>query len=523
MKNPLRMNRFILLSVVLTGFFLRIYNLGARNLWYDELFSLRIITDLNIARLTQSALKPPLYFIILHFWSFYFGQSEFVLRFPSVLFGVFSIFLIYKAGTVFFDKKTGLTAAFLIALSPLHIWYAQEVRDYTVATFFVLLSVYLIYLIFKKNRSTLWTGFIVFSILSLYINYFAFFTLFVGSLIIVRKNFRFLLKRWVFSCSLICVAYVPWLFIFAKHVNTLNGGFWIPRPTLKSIIFTLENFNIGYNGTKFLYIASLIAFSSMFLNGIIKWREKKDELAVLLSFLIVPILVTFLISQVKPIYLDRQLMLFSPFYYLVVAAGMTRIKERLAKITIYISLVLLMLPVLRNYFSYNMPLPYSLHRYGVHAKKPLNEAADYINHHFRDQDAVFFSTVSILNMIYYIPNRDSVFFLIISRAEDYFYRIESQSKPLLHMPREDSRVELVTLKKEKENIPDVRKEFEKYQIKRAWLISSSWEREGDLSLASKVAVAWFNYNYSVLLSREFNGILIKLYAPKEETGGVPEF
>lgn len=61
------------------------------------------------------------------------------------LFGVATVFLVYQVGKDFFDKKTGLIAAALYAVSPLVITYSHSSWNPNVVPFFSLLTIYLLY------------------------------------------------------------------------------------------------------------------------------------------------------------------------------------------------------------------------------------------------------------------------------------------------------------------------------------------------------------------------------------------
>jgi len=71
-----------------------------------------------------------LYYVLLHFW-LKLGDSEIVLRLPSVLAGIMAIPVLYALGARLFDWKTGILAAFLLAVNPIHVEYSQAARAYT--------------------------------------------------------------------------------------------------------------------------------------------------------------------------------------------------------------------------------------------------------------------------------------------------------------------------------------------------------------------------------------------------------
>jgi 4-amino-4-deoxy-L-arabinose transferase-like glycosyltransferase len=84
--------------------------------------------------------KQPLYFVLLQFWSQIFGEGETSVRFPSALMGLLAVAATYGLGSVAGNRWTGLGAAFLVAISPVMLWYSQETRMYTLTSFLLVLS-----------------------------------------------------------------------------------------------------------------------------------------------------------------------------------------------------------------------------------------------------------------------------------------------------------------------------------------------------------------------------------------------
>ena len=124
----------ILIAILLIGLFLRVYDLANESMWGDEAFSI-YIANLNLSQIFfYPENNPPLYFMILHWWINLFGDSEISIRFPSVIFGFLSIFMIYKVGNQIYDKDVGILSSLLLGLSVFHIHYSQEARTYSLYT-----------------------------------------------------------------------------------------------------------------------------------------------------------------------------------------------------------------------------------------------------------------------------------------------------------------------------------------------------------------------------------------------------
>ena len=120
-----------LLLIMLGGFLLRLPNLN-QSLWSDELWATHVMLgQLRVLIYTLLYdLHPPAYSLFMSLWIRLFGDSEISVRLPALLFGTSSIFLVYRLASLTTDKKTALMASFLMALSPVHIWYSQEARSY---------------------------------------------------------------------------------------------------------------------------------------------------------------------------------------------------------------------------------------------------------------------------------------------------------------------------------------------------------------------------------------------------------
>jgi uncharacterized membrane protein len=84
-------------------------------------------------------------------------------------------------GKLFFDKRVGLTSAFILAVAPIHIWYSQEARGYALATFLTMAMVTFLFSAVKKNTLCLWAGFVVSSVAAVYTNYFCFYVFIAAS------------------------------------------------------------------------------------------------------------------------------------------------------------------------------------------------------------------------------------------------------------------------------------------------------------------------------------------------------
>ena len=142
-------HRPLLLAAVLVAFAVRLYHLGGESLWYDETVSVylsRLPLPAMFAH-TAGDIHPPGYYALLHAWQALTVPSlahglEFLYAFPSLVFGLLALPLLYALGRRLFGPRTGLAALWLGAFAPFLVWYSQEVRMYTLGAFLGLLCLW---------------------------------------------------------------------------------------------------------------------------------------------------------------------------------------------------------------------------------------------------------------------------------------------------------------------------------------------------------------------------------------------
>jgi hypothetical protein len=112
-----------LVALLLIAFGVRVYQLDAQSLWSDEGLSLyRARPPLSEALSNVIVVppgvptrdtNPPLYFVEMGALRVAAGESEYALRFVSVLAGVLLVALLYATGKRLYSAQVGLVAALL--------------------------------------------------------------------------------------------------------------------------------------------------------------------------------------------------------------------------------------------------------------------------------------------------------------------------------------------------------------------------------------------------------------------------
>ena len=389
----------ILLVIFLAGFFLRLYDLGGESLWLDETISLWISDSDVIERSSQEA-QTPLYYLILHNWINFFGDSEFSVRFPSVIFGSLAVILMYILGKRLFNKEVGVLSSLILSISAYNIYFSQEARPYSLFVFLFLLSFYSFLLILEKKDVRNSSFYIISNILMIYTHIFGLFlvlaqTIYILYLFLSKKREKSLLKQWIIIQAVLFILFVPWLGFFIEQIAKIQGGVdfvnWISLPSLNAVYYSFQEFSgllyFSSNEIFLILIPMFIIFLVLSLNAVLFFRKdgpkagfiKTEENVLLLLFIFVPVILAFIISYaVFPIYVTRYLIPCSAAFYILVAAGLVKIKHKNLKTALIILLVLLSLVSVLFYHT-------------AIKKEQWREAAEYIDENAHADDLVIFN------------------------------------------------------------------------------------------------------------------------------------
>ncbi|HXF61516.1 MAG TPA: glycosyltransferase family 39 protein [Caldilineaceae bacterium] len=125
-------------AIVLLGLAVRLWRLDYHSIWFDEAVSLRWAgSDLGFIWQKTFPLveekHPPVYYSVLHLWQqglalIGLDQSDVALRVLGSLLGALTVWGILRLAASTGTRAAGRLAGLLVALSPLLVWYSQELR-----------------------------------------------------------------------------------------------------------------------------------------------------------------------------------------------------------------------------------------------------------------------------------------------------------------------------------------------------------------------------------------------------------
>ncbi|MBI4720706.1 MAG: glycosyltransferase family 39 protein, partial [Chitinivibrionia bacterium] len=128
----------IFIAVLALGAFLRFYRLGHQSLWVDEILTLGVSNPkpgLTIWDYLKYNIHGPLHSFAVYLIHF-IGMSEAWLRLPSALAGVGAVVFFYAWISRWMGRRVALVASTLFAINPMHVYYSQELRNYSFVLMF---------------------------------------------------------------------------------------------------------------------------------------------------------------------------------------------------------------------------------------------------------------------------------------------------------------------------------------------------------------------------------------------------
>lgn len=225
----------LLVCIVLLGALLRFYRYSALSLWLDEGFTIyfsrlpwRTVLGLDGAY----DVHPPLYYALVKSVSSIVPEVA-AGRLLSVVAGTITIPVYYALVTRLAGAWVAVFSSLVLAISPLHIWYSQEARQYALVVLVVCIS-YLALIAFSQSLHPGWA--VLYSaslIVALYIDYSSIYAL-VPEVLIVAVIIRQQGRRaslLVVAVGVAALAFLPWLpQLLSVAGNVSNSEQFVVRP-----------------------------------------------------------------------------------------------------------------------------------------------------------------------------------------------------------------------------------------------------------------------------------------------------
>ncbi|MFL5764813.1 MAG: glycosyltransferase family 39 protein [Bacteroidia bacterium] len=230
---------WMLLGIIVVAAVLRLWKFGEMQFMHDEISAILRSTAGSLSEVIYKQATTDVHPIgipvFLHYWVMLVGSGELMVRLPFIVCGLLSIYFSFKIAEKWFNPTVGLMTALFLATLQCPTMYGQLARPYATGMLFSAMMCWCWTLFFfgeekKQNRAMI--GFIISAALCCYDHYFCL----LFAIIVCATGFFFInkenWKKYLVSCVVILLLFVPHLRILMIHLSVGNGGedSWLGKP-----------------------------------------------------------------------------------------------------------------------------------------------------------------------------------------------------------------------------------------------------------------------------------------------------
>lgn len=388
-----------LVGVLLLGaLLLRLFNLAAQPLWFDETYNLDLVERLSffdaLTYYQPWLVHPPLFLAIMNRWMRYFGMDEFALRSFALLAGVATFPVVYFIARRWINRPVALISLLLLTFSALQLYVSQTIRPYSLLTFLAALSMALAYFAVEKpDRPWRWLAYAVSAIVMIYTHYLGFHLILVQALffaLVLYKDWRALLRAGL-SLALVGAAFLPWLnnFLAQSRYYGQDLGYLANDGIYKLLSALTYLAAWGLSGSVLLLVG--LVFLPLYALGLFWLWQRRRTLALLLagwSFL--PFVTCWLSSLISPNFaLLRTGPYCVPPFLILVATGLWSLVERSREprrpVLAYLALGSVLV----------LSLAACLHYFQDYKNQDWRDIANYIAANYQPNDLIFLDNPTV--------------------------------------------------------------------------------------------------------------------------------
>jgi len=365
-------NKILIAIPFIVALILRVIFIEQKNLWFDEIYSWHAsqYSIKSIITIAAGDIHPPLFYIVLKFWTFVLSDSIFSMRMLSVTISLFSMVFIYLLCKKIFKSNLEIFFVLLLfAVLPLNIYYSQEVRMFNLNLLLCTGSVYFFLTFLNKPKILTGVFYIIATTFAVYTHYFAFLIFFTQAVILlfglVKKEIDFsFLKKFLPYFLGVLILYIPWFGKFFYQVA--KGQSWrVPQETYQVLINTFAFFKEIFFGYYFYYEGKYTLFAVKYLILLVvlffiifglrlfikelkksstppsDCDKKKRTAFYSMLFLVIPLTVGIIISFKSSILLSRYLSITVPYFLIALVYFSFSLKKKYFTYTLVVFFLLI--------------------------------------------------------------------------------------------------------------------------------------------------------------------------------------
>lgn len=330
-----------LIAVIVLALIVRFHAITVPSVWYDEAFSLLLAreTPWQIWSITARDVHPPLYYVLLHYWMLLVGDGVLSARSLSVLADVGTLLLSIKLMSLVATRRATWIAALLLALLPISVRYSQEVRMYTLVSFWLMgATVALVCWVKAPDQKRFPTLYVLLMTAAFYTHYFAALCVLVHWLFWWRAR-GVPVRTWLVANSAIVMLYLPWIPHLSDQLLRRSGLEWIPPLTWQTALTVVWPFTVmgdfvpASSWWRTVPTVLILVCAALVL---LKDRSEHRYSVLLVGYFFVPVLAVFLLSLVVPVFSARYLTFAAVGLPLIVAIALDAWERRRSVLTLLV-------------------------------------------------------------------------------------------------------------------------------------------------------------------------------------------
>ena len=359
MRPGSRLIWLLVVLAVLAGFSLRTYRLAGQELWGDEAMSTHM-AHLPLSQVLAARIDthPPLFYLLLNLWVRGAGTGLFALRFLPLGASLALVSLAYGLGRRLTGRWAGVAAAWLVAVSPLQVYYAQELRMYSLVGALGAASMLLFARLLDATRPSpaAWLGYGLTTLAAAYAHYQAFPLVAAQGLIALwawRRDRR-RLAVWLATVLGVGLAYLPWALAQARFLGAHSSGqpYALRLARLGAIVREgIEAYLAGLTVPARHAGPAVLLGLALAGAGLASLRRRPRAAGLLVAWLAASLGLWWLADPLMPFFHPRFVLAGAPALALLVGAGLSWVGKRTRAAGLALGPVLVAAPALSAWYT----------------------------------------------------------------------------------------------------------------------------------------------------------------------------
>lgn len=422
-----RNERLFLVALVVVALLIRLYRIGAQSLWVDEMLTLSVSSPkdgLNIWSYLKFNIHGPLHSFVVYLFQLV-SLNDGWIRVPSALAGVGAVVYFYLWIGRWVGRTPARIGAVLMAVHPLHLYYSQELRNYSFLLFFGMMACYYFERSCERGGKRDRAGYVLSMACAALSNFTAAF-LFVTHTILFFTRFKIRWRpigRWAVISLLILLLISPWVYRIYTFVDVsdlvtpvapgqleegerLRGKTTVTWAAVPYAFYTYSvGFSLGpstrelHENTRMGYVLGrhsvALGWVALLFGGLLVWglwsavRMGKPWKGLLL-YLMVPIVLTLALNwQNAKAFNVRYVLPGFTAFVCIVAVGLAAIPHRVRWVATTTVVATLLFADFGYWYN------------GRYAREDVRGAVRYVEEHIEPGECIFAPTVEPIVLHYY--------------------------------------------------------------------------------------------------------------------------